>query len=730
MARLFFCTTLFICFFAINSLSGQVPVQPRDTTINGPQTFAMIVGVSNYKFVRPLKFADKDAELFRDFLKSPGGGSVKDENIFLLLNEKATSSNFWSKGFQWMKSKQLRKGDKLFIYMAGHGDAIDEDQYFFISYDCNPGGDKNNYLAGGTIQLYNLKKKIEAQTEKGVEVIFIMDACRTNELPGGAEGLQFLTTAISEKKAGEIMMLATAAGQESLEDASIGNGHGLFTWYLVDGLSGMADVTDGADYKVTYHEIQSYVDKNVPAIARQRFKKDQEPFFCCNESSEKVISTVDTTYLRNWLKQTQRSRGGSSFMETSPVRKKQNPADTLLLETYNRFNEAIQKSNITGPSSAEDYYLRLEKKYPGNPYTLDAKTSLAVELVDAAQKKMNLYFSCTDELSKKDKQYNFELGANLEKAINLLKDDEPEYAATLLPQMYFWKASGDFGQKGANGAIQDALQYAYQALHVQQNGAFIFNRIALLHLQNNNKDSALYYAAKATKIAPKWVCALATLTKIQQSKTGGSKSKQNLGGKSSIGFTSGGGITLSRPTYSGNTNSGFIGVESNSAGVFDAGVICNIPLGSTIALRPETIISFATSNIDFISRDIVGGGEIHTPVRIKNALVSVSLPFIFNITSGKKANPYLKVGASFNYLISQNDESKEFLLLNKSLLLGDAGFGIDFRMPKTGLVLSPELKYALGFSEMKDKNSSTSYANALSSLKKQVISLNLYIRMH
>ncbi len=60
--------------------------------------------------------------------------------------------------------RSFRQGDKLFIYLAGHGDAIDEDQFFYIAYDCNPAGDKNNYLAGGAIQLFNLKKKIAKET--------------------------------------------------------------------------------------------------------------------------------------------------------------------------------------------------------------------------------------------------------------------------------------------------------------------------------------------------------------------------------------------------------------------------------------------------------------------------------------------------------------------------------------------------------------------------------------
>ena len=145
------------------------------------------------------------------------------------------------------------------------------------------------------------KKKIAKETAKDVDVYFIMDACRSNELPGGSEGQNFLNTAISEKRAGEIIMLATGAGEESLEDATIGTGHGLFTYYLVDGLTGTADSSGTVDNKITLQEIQKYVDKNVPAIAQQRFKRKQDPFFCCNESGEKIVSIVDTAYLKKWL---------------------------------------------------------------------------------------------------------------------------------------------------------------------------------------------------------------------------------------------------------------------------------------------------------------------------------------------------------------------------------------------------------------------------------------------
>ena len=130
-------------------------------------TYAVIVGISDYPYLHPLHYADKDAELFRDFLQSPAGGNVKFENISLLLNENATAANFWIKGISWLTAKKNpQKGDRVYFYFAGHGDAINKDEYFFLAYDCSPGGDKNNYVASGTVQIYNLKSRIAALSQK------------------------------------------------------------------------------------------------------------------------------------------------------------------------------------------------------------------------------------------------------------------------------------------------------------------------------------------------------------------------------------------------------------------------------------------------------------------------------------------------------------------------------------------------------------------------------------
>ena len=520
--------TLFLLLAIATVVAGQAPPKPRDSTIAGPQTFAMIMGISNYKYVRPLTYADKDAEMFRDYLKSPAGGKLGEDNIFILLNEQALLANFYTKGFQWLKAKKLQKGDRLFIYLAGHGDAIDEDQFFYLAYDCNPAGDKNNYLVGGAVQLFNLKKKIANETAKGVEVYFIMDACRSNELPGGTEGQNFLNAAISEKRAGEIIMLATQAGQESLEDASIGTGHGLFTYYLVDGLNGMADANGTPDNKITLEEIQKYVDKNVPSVAQQRFKRNQVPFFY-GDNSQGIISIVDTAYLRKWLN-TKKKGPGNSFNGSLKTRGfRFAPVDSTLLETYNLFNGAVKSSRLTGKASAEYYYELMEKKFPGNSYTIDAQSTLAVEFINFAQSKINLYLDCrdaasiqklraqiddedkTDEINssldrmeKVSRQEFYEVGTMLEKAIAIIKVDDPDFAKSLEGKMYFFKARGYFGRSKQLVDINKAFQFAYTAYSSDKTAAYILNTLSSLHLDNNRIDSAIFYAKKAIIAAPKW----------------------------------------------------------------------------------------------------------------------------------------------------------------------------------------------------------------------------------
>ena len=542
-------TIAFYCLFIIflHTISSFVPGKysegrlidqekfVADTGNTDGQTYALIIGISNYKYIRPLTYADRDAELFRDFLRSSAGGNLPNDNVFCLLNEEAKAGNFWVKGMNWLRTKNMKKGDRLYIYMAGHGDAINQDEYFFLTYDCNPAGDKNNYLITGNIQLYNLKSRIGELVRKDVEVFLIMDACRSNELPGGADGQNLLNSAISERKTGEVIMLATGAGQESLEDAKIGTGHGLFTYYLVDGLSGLADQKGNNDKKVTLLELQQYIKQHVPIVAQEKYNKKQDPFFCCDEYGDKRLAFVDSAFLNKWslIKQLKDLSGSEMDAMARSVALRSasgTNSDTVFLENYYRFTKAIKQVNLSGSdSSAEHYFLKLSQLDPKNSLTKEARLTLASEFINFAQTKINLYLQGKDVttiqqlrtqvdedeesedmaiiLSRMDKIARLEfshVGNLLEKSINYLEPQDSVLIRSLTTRIYFFKAHGYFDKGNKTMDYAEAMRYARLAIQRDNGAAYTLNTIASLFIHSNKPDSAIYYARQAIDVAPQW----------------------------------------------------------------------------------------------------------------------------------------------------------------------------------------------------------------------------------
>jgi hypothetical protein len=84
------------------------------------RTFALIIGVKNYKFIPPLNYADKDAKMFYDFLVTTQKDGRSAERIFLLLNEEVTQNAVASKLYRIRE--KVEPGDRVFIYFGGHGD--------------------------------------------------------------------------------------------------------------------------------------------------------------------------------------------------------------------------------------------------------------------------------------------------------------------------------------------------------------------------------------------------------------------------------------------------------------------------------------------------------------------------------------------------------------------------------------------------------------------------------
>ncbi|MDX2049395.1 MAG: tetratricopeptide repeat protein [Chitinophagaceae bacterium] len=551
-ARLFLlllCTAPFASF--AQDKGGETKDAPVKKTVKG-EVYALIIGISSYPYIKPLSYADKDAELFREFLLSPAGGRVKPSNIVTLLNDQAKQGNIIAKGFSWLKNKNPHKDDRVYIYLSGHGDAINEKNHFFLAYDCI-GGDPLNYMITGAVQMYNIKTAIiEPLTKAGVEVVLILDACRTNELPGGEKGQQYFSSSVksvAEERVGEIIMLSTGPGQVAVESAKVGNGHGLFTYYLIEGLSGFAD--DDRDGKISLIELTEWVGKKVRTEARVEFSRTQIPYFCCSDFNDKTVSLVDSSYLKSWIaaKEMAKLAGKEDLtITTKKVGEKSNSGnektDTSLIALFNLFNKAIRNDRLIGNESAEGYYAEMLKQWPQHSLTDDAKYSLATEFINYGQQKINLFLNGKDityvnkmrqkmqsavstanlddssGVSKKTTsaasimqeqvdriekiatvQYK-DAAYMMEKAIALLQQDS-FLIQSLYPKLWFLKAKSYHSGEDKAMTYSSAMEYCRRALAADSNAAYTYHMLGLLY-REKRKDSCINFFEKAISLAPQW----------------------------------------------------------------------------------------------------------------------------------------------------------------------------------------------------------------------------------
>lgn len=544
--KAFLLSCLLSLFFLANA---QPPAETRGVKVvsNAPAdtgshtVYAIIMGISNYPGVTPLKYADKDAILFSKFLQTPNGGNTKTENIKLLLNEQANKNDFWA-ATGWLKTKNLKKGDSLYLYFSGHGVATTENVYYFLPYDCYPNNDENNYEMTGTIEISKVKYLvIKRYVDCGVKVILIMDACRSDQVPRNKETpMNYTNEFIVQKPMGEVMLLSTGPGQVSIESPAIGNGHGLYTYYLVDGLAGAADKDPYGDNdgKVSLEEIGTYVKNMVKKKAKADFTTDQIPWSCCPDKDLSIVAKVDPQTYTAWekSKELQKLSADQGLFAVNTVRPGEKGGDlgghdTSQINVYNRFVDALEEGKLVGDASAEALYKKMENDWPGNKLTEDAKYSLAAKYLNFCQQKINLFLSgkglihivsMEKELSK-DQKENDKAGMSdldeqikrlktlvttgfdvadtmMQKAMILLRKDQ-ELVEIIRPKSYFLRTMAAYANKSRKP--RELVDFCHELIESDPSSPSGYLLMGWIY-QDLQDDSCKYYFDKAAAMAPKW----------------------------------------------------------------------------------------------------------------------------------------------------------------------------------------------------------------------------------
>jgi len=228
-----------------------------------PHAYAVVVGVERYRETLPrADYAEADARLTAEYFKRVLG--VPEENLALLVNDRATKSDFEKYFERWLPNR-VEPGDEVYVYFSGHGapDARNGDSYL-VPFDADP-----TYIAETGYPI----KRLYAQLAKlpAKRVLLAMDSCFSGA--GGrsviAKGARPLVVNVKDAVPRGITVITASSG-EQISNTYEEKKHGLFTYFFLEGLRSKGD-----DFRGVYDALRPRVSR----IARRDYNSDQDPQF-------------------------------------------------------------------------------------------------------------------------------------------------------------------------------------------------------------------------------------------------------------------------------------------------------------------------------------------------------------------------------------------------------------------------------------------------------------------
>jgi hypothetical protein len=239
------------------------------------ERWAVVIGVGRYEGagIPQLRYTVADAEAIHQVLTGPLG--FKRENVLLLTDKserKPTIRNIrWALGT--FLSRSARRDDTVVIFFAGHGApevdprGLERDGLakYLIPADADP--DDLYSTAFPMDELLNIFLRIEAE-----RVVAFLDACYS----GTAGGRTFASKATRAgqlddlflerltRSKGRAIITASRPSEVSIELPDLS--HGVFTYYLIEGLRGAGDLN--RDGIVTLQELYEYLEQQVSRKSR------------------------------------------------------------------------------------------------------------------------------------------------------------------------------------------------------------------------------------------------------------------------------------------------------------------------------------------------------------------------------------------------------------------------------------------------------------------------------
>ncbi len=236
-------------------------------------TYAIIVGITDYAELPKVAFADRSASSFAELLRRQYG--VTPERMITLVNEEATGVRLMSR--LRSMSARLTKNDRLIFYYAGHGAPSPDGQNTLLV----PQDASVNTIDEVPFRLQEIYKTLTKN--EAAQILVVLDTCfsgRTdnNELiyRDVAPILVVPTEGISPPPNRHLTVLA-AGGPADFANALRPRGHRLFSYHLLKAM-----LKDGGISPANFSSVSEAVLRDAAALGPVY---RQEPIWMGNKTS-------------------------------------------------------------------------------------------------------------------------------------------------------------------------------------------------------------------------------------------------------------------------------------------------------------------------------------------------------------------------------------------------------------------------------------------------------------
>jgi hypothetical protein len=256
------------------------------------QKWALVIGIAEFQNRRlNLKYTRADAQAVAELLRDPVYGRFRSDHVRFIVNADATTVNIRA-GLNWL-ARSATEDDLAVIYIATHGTAREQDTAgvnYVVAHDTDV--ESLDGLYSTAIPMVEITTVVRTRI-KALKVAVILDTChsqgavaQTVTIP---QSVSVQTLDHIKEGTGRVILAASQTEESSYESAKLG--HGLFTYYLLQGLKQQKDASIATVYQ--------YVQAQVAREASANGWKQHPVFSASDELSTLVLSVAPLT--TGWL---------------------------------------------------------------------------------------------------------------------------------------------------------------------------------------------------------------------------------------------------------------------------------------------------------------------------------------------------------------------------------------------------------------------------------------------